>query len=44
MNKELLKKIENTLSQSDIVWGKYGSDTIEKLAARILSNIQSKDN
>lgn len=42
MNEELQKQIENILSQSDIVWGKYGSDTVEKLAARILRTVEEK--
>lgn len=39
MNEELQKQIEAILSQSDIVWGRYGSDTIEKLAARIVNSL-----
>ena len=39
MNEELQKRIEAILSQSDIVWERYGSDTIEKLAARIVNSL-----
>lgn len=42
MNEELQKQIENILSQSDIVWGKYGSDTIQNLAARIVRTVEEK--
>ncbi len=42
MNEELQKQIENILSQSDIVWGKYGSDTVQNLAARILRAVEEK--
>lgn len=55
MNKELQKKIESILSRSDIVWGRYdsdtidivwgryGSDTIKQLAARIVAVITTKE-
>ena len=43
MNEELQKKIESILSRSDIVWGRYGSDTIEQLAARIVAVITTKE-
>ena len=36
---EKIKKIVSILEQSDIVWGKYGSDTIEELAKRIVSRL-----
>jgi hypothetical protein len=35
MNEELLKKIISILTYSDIVWPKYGSQTIEELAREI---------
>lgn len=35
-----LREVEIILSQSDIVWGRYGTDTIEKLAQRIISSLQ----
>ena len=35
------EKIESILSNSDIVWGRYGSDTIEELAKRILASIKN---
>jgi hypothetical protein len=40
MNEELKKKIESILSSSDIVWGRYGSDTISKLAERIVKAVE----
>ena len=39
-NEELQKKIENILESSDIVWPRYGSQTIEKLANQIVKEIQ----
>ena len=39
-NEELQKKIENILASSDIVWPRYGSQTIEKLAKQIVKEIQ----
>lgn len=38
------EKVEAILSQSDIVWGKYGSDTIENLAARIVAKLKGDKN
>lgn len=32
--------IEQILSDSDIVWSKYGSDTIEALAQRIVDRLK----
>jgi len=37
MNEELQQAIQSTLEQSDIVWPRYGSETIEELAAKIAS-------
>ena len=34
------KRIISILEQSDIVWGKYGADTIEELAKRIAKSTQ----
>lgn len=42
-NKEKLAKIIVTLEHSDIVWGRYGSDTIEELAERILARLTDDD-
>lgn len=39
-NEELQKKIENILSSSDIVWPRYGSQTIEELAKQIVKKIE----
>lgn len=41
-NEELQKKIENVLSSSDIVWPRYGSQTIEELAKQIVKNIEKE--
>lgn len=38
---ELQKSIEAILQQSDIVWPRYGSETIEQLAARIVATIHN---
>ena len=38
-NEELQKKIENILNDSDIVWPRYGSQTIEQLAKKIVKEI-----
>ena len=39
-NEELQKKIENILNSSDIVWPRYGSQTIEELAKQIVKKIE----
>jgi hypothetical protein len=39
-NEELQKKIENILESSDIVWPRYGSQTIEQLAKEIVKKIE----
>lgn len=38
MLEEIIKELEN----SDIIWGRYGSDTIEDLAVRILRIVEKK--
>jgi hypothetical protein len=43
MNEQDLAKIIATLEQSDIVWPRYGSDTIEELAKRILRELEQKN-
>jgi len=40
MNELLQKKIENILKSSDIVWPRYGSETIEELAKKIVERIE----
>jgi hypothetical protein len=40
MNEEAKKAVIQILSQSDIVWTKYGSDTKEALAERILKELE----
>ena len=41
MNDDTIKQaVIQILSQSDIVWPKYGDDTKEDLAARILRKIE----
>lgn len=43
MNTEdLQKKIENVLNSSDIVWPRYGSQTIEELAKQIVKKIEQE--
>ena len=37
----LQTEIERILSQSDIVWPKYGSETIERVAARIIAAVNN---
>jgi hypothetical protein len=39
---ELQKKIENVLNSSDIVWPRYGSQTIEELAKQIVKKIEQE--
>jgi len=39
-NEELQKKIESILNSSDIVWPRYGSQTIEQLAKEIVEKIE----
>ena len=39
-NEELQKKIESILNSSDIVWPRYGSQTIEQLAKEIVKKIE----
>lgn len=40
---EILLKIQNILSDSDIVWPRYGNDTTGELAIRILKKIEEKE-
>jgi hypothetical protein len=40
MNEEILNAIKQSLSNSDIVWPRYGSETIEELAAKIAKKIE----
>ena len=37
---EKIKLVESILSSSDIVWGRYGCDTIEELAKRIVTRLE----
>jgi hypothetical protein len=39
MNKEIIAAIEKVLGHSDIVWPKYGSQTIKELANQIATKI-----
>ena len=41
---ELLVQIENELRGSDIVWPKYGSDTVKELARRLASLLNRTSN
>ncbi len=41
--RELLKnRIKNELGNSDIVWGRYGTDTIEELAERLTKLVRGE--
>lgn len=40
---EQIKKVTAILEQSDIVWGRYGSDTIEELAKRIVKKLETQE-
>lgn len=42
--KEKIKRVINILESSDIVWGQYGTDTIEELAQRIVGRLEDEDN
>lgn len=44
MTNPLQQRIQTILSQSDIVWGKYGNDTVEELARRILLALEMEEN
>ena len=39
---EKLKTIENVLNHSDIVWPKYGGESIPELAEKILKKLEVK--
>ena len=36
-------RVEQILEDSDIVWGRYGSDTIENLAEKIVSALMGQE-
>jgi hypothetical protein len=38
-----ITKVVKILAQSDIVWGKYGYDTIQELAERIVKKLEEKE-
>ena len=40
---EKIQKVVQILEGSDIVWGKYGVDTIPELAERIVTKLEIKD-
>jgi hypothetical protein len=40
---KLVARVKDTLSSSDIVWSKYGGDTIEELAIRLVTICQESD-
>jgi hypothetical protein len=40
MNEEIFAAIKNILENSDIVWPRYGSQTIDQLAEKIACNIE----
>ena len=40
---KLVAQVEDVLSSSDIVWSRYGEDTIEKLAIRLVTICQEKE-
>lgn len=37
-----IAEVIKILTQSDIVWGRYGSDTIADLAERIVNKLENK--
>jgi len=44
MNQEKKQeRVERILSESDIVWSRYGSDTIADLAQRIIKSLKDKN-
>lgn len=42
MNEEKVQKIIAILQYSDIVWPRYGSETVEELARKIVSKLEEK--
>lgn len=40
---EKILKVVTILEQSDIVWSKYGSDTIQQLAERIVKQLEQSN-
>jgi hypothetical protein len=38
-----IARVEQILEYSDIVWSKYGSDTIEKLAEKIVKALMGQE-
>lgn len=44
MTKSDVEIVKSTLEDSDIVWSKYGSDTIEALAQRIVDKLNKSKN
>lgn len=43
MNEEKVDKVIEVLALSDIVWPRYGSETIEELARKIVSKLEEKN-
>ncbi len=43
MNQEPLQKIIAVLEESDIVWSKYGSQTIKELAQKIAETVKENE-
>lgn len=42
MKEEKLKRIISILERSEIVWTRYGSETIQQLAEKILNKVEEK--
>ena len=42
MKEEKLKQIISILESSDIIWTRYGSETIQELAKKILNKVEEK--
>ena len=43
LRQEKVDVVKSVLSNSDIVWGRYDSDTIDELAKRIIKELDSKE-
>jgi hypothetical protein len=42
-NNEKIEAVVKILASSDIVWSKYGNDTIQELAERIIQKVNEEE-
>lgn len=43
MNEEKVQKVIAILQYSDIVWPRYGSETVEELARKIVNRLEKEE-